>query len=67
MTKKDYIFFARLFGKLAKSANTGNLDFDETNIYVAVNDFCDYAKDNNPRFNATIFRRAVLEHQTNSN
>jgi hypothetical protein len=69
MTKKDYEFMERIFGKLAKTVSPGILNIAENEIavFVAVNDFCEYAKRDNPRFNATKFRRAVIEHETDDN
>jgi len=60
MTKKDYEFFANPFGNLlAKSEN-------DVPVLESVNVFCNYAQNQNPKFNETIFRRICLEIRLNS-
>lgn len=65
MTKKDYEFFAGMFAKLLKQTTSESMEPApaELAILSAVNDFCEYAKRDNPRFNATKFRRAFIDLQ----
>ena len=60
---------ARIFGKLTCVSKTGDMNPSaiEIEILISVNNFCAYAERDNPRFNATKFRRAVLEYKNDDN